>query len=133
MKSARSAARKAAPAKRAGGRRPVEALEPRAREAAHLLKLLSSEQRLTILCRLSGGEMSVGELLNHVDLSQSALSQHLGKLRAAMALGELSGAEGAIKAIDALVGGMAKDEKPGPTNALVADDARLLRALYAGR
>lgn len=82
MKSARTAARKTAPAKRTGGRRPVETLEPRAREAAHLLKLLSSEQRLTILCRLSGGEMSVGELLNHVDLSQSALSQHLGKLRA---------------------------------------------------
>lgn len=61
---------------------PIETLEPRARDAAHLLKLLSSEQRLTILCRLSGGEMSVGELGKYVDLSQSALSQHLGKLRA---------------------------------------------------
>lgn len=59
-----------------------ELLEPKAGDAAHLLKLLSSEQRLTILCRLSGGEMSVGELGKYVPLSQSALSQHLGKLRA---------------------------------------------------
>ncbi|MGE0408891.1 MAG: ArsR/SmtB family transcription factor [Amphiplicatus sp.] len=64
------------------GNDAAEVLEPRAREAAHLLKLLSSEQRLTILCRLSGGEMSVGELGQHVELSQSALSQHLAKLRA---------------------------------------------------
>lgn len=61
---------------------PVEALEPRAREAAHLLKLLASEQRLTILCRLSDGEKSVGELGQYVNLSQGALSQHLAKLRA---------------------------------------------------
>jgi DNA-binding transcriptional ArsR family regulator len=61
---------------------PVEALEPRARDAAHLLKLLASEQRLTILCRLSDGEKSVGELGQYVNLSQGALSQHLAKLRA---------------------------------------------------
>jgi DNA-binding transcriptional ArsR family regulator len=61
---------------------PIQMLEPRAREAAHLLKLLASEQRLTILCRLSGGEMSVGELGKFVALSQGALSQHLAKLRA---------------------------------------------------
>lgn len=60
---------------------PVEALEPRARDAAHLLKLLASEQRLTILCRLSDGEKSVGELGKYVSLSQGALSQHLAKLR----------------------------------------------------
>lgn len=63
-------------------RRAVIALEPRAKEAAQLLKLLSNEQRLAILCRLSGGEMSVGELGRHINLSQSALSQHLAKLRA---------------------------------------------------
>ena len=60
----------------------VEALESRALEAARLLKLLANEQRLTVLCRLSGGEMSVTELGEYVDLSQSALSQHLAKLRA---------------------------------------------------
>ena len=62
--------------------RPVEHLEPRAVEAARLLKLLANEQRLTVLCRLSGEEMSVTELGEYVNLSQSALSQHLAKLRA---------------------------------------------------
>ncbi|MFN3463515.1 MAG: ArsR/SmtB family transcription factor [Terricaulis sp.] len=66
----------------AAGNRPVEHLEPRAVEAARLLKLLANEQRLTVLCRLSGSEMSVSELGEYVDLSQSALSQHLAKLRA---------------------------------------------------
>jgi DNA-binding transcriptional ArsR family regulator len=68
--------------KRSMATAPVEALEPRARDAAHLLKLLASEQRLTILCRLSDGEKSVGELGQYVNLSQGALSQHLAKLRA---------------------------------------------------
>ncbi|MCW5620829.1 MAG: helix-turn-helix transcriptional regulator [Burkholderiales bacterium] len=63
-------------------RAPIEQLEPRALEAARLLKLLANEQRLTVLCRLSGGEMSVTELGEYVPLSQSALSQHLAKLRA---------------------------------------------------
>ena len=35
-----------------------------------------------ILCQLSGGERSVGELQPLVGLSQSALSQHLARLRA---------------------------------------------------
>ncbi|HVY86925.1 MAG TPA: metalloregulator ArsR/SmtB family transcription factor [Caulobacterales bacterium] len=60
----------------------VEQLESRAVEAARMLKMLANEQRLTVLCRLSGGEMSVTELGEYVDLSQSALSQHLAKLRA---------------------------------------------------
>lgn len=60
----------------------VEELEPRAEEAARMLKLLANEQRLTVLCRLSAGEMSVSELGQHVPLTQSALSQHLAKLRA---------------------------------------------------
>ena len=66
----------------ANGTAPVEALEPRAVEAARLLKLLANEQRLTVLCRLSNTEMSVTQLGEHVALSQSALSQHLAKLRA---------------------------------------------------
>ena len=57
-------------------------LEPRAAEAAQLLKLMANDQRLTVLCRLSDGEMSVSELGRHVNLTQSALSQHLAKLRA---------------------------------------------------
>jgi ArsR family transcriptional regulator, virulence genes transcriptional regulator len=70
----------AAPTKRS--KRGTQALEPRAGEAAHLLKLLANEQRLIILCRLSDAEMSVSELGQHVDLAQAALSQHLAKLRA---------------------------------------------------
>ncbi len=57
-------------------------LESRAGDAAELMKLLSNDQRLIILCRLSDGELSVSELGEHVHLAQSALSQHLAKLRA---------------------------------------------------
>jgi DNA-binding transcriptional ArsR family regulator len=57
-------------------------LERKAAEAAALLKLLANENRLLILCRLAvAGEMSVGNLADAVDLSQSALSQHLAKMR----------------------------------------------------
>jgi DNA-binding transcriptional ArsR family regulator len=58
-------------------------LTRQAGEAANLLKLLGNEKRLLILCFLAArGEMTVGELVDLVELSQSALSQHLGKLRA---------------------------------------------------
>jgi ArsR family transcriptional regulator, virulence genes transcriptional regulator len=51
--------------------------------AAQLLKMLANEKRLLILCFLAArGEMTVGELVGVVKLSQSALSQHLAKLRA---------------------------------------------------
>ena len=51
-------------------------------EAATLLKALSNESRLLVLCHLAeSGELSVGELVERVGLSQSALSQHLAKLR----------------------------------------------------
>lgn len=53
----------------------------RAGEAARLLKAMASEHRLMILCRLGGGEMTVGQLLTGTTLSQSALSQHLAVLR----------------------------------------------------
>jgi len=52
-------------------------------EAAALLRSMANEQRLLVLCHLAGGEKSVGELLRCVDLSQSALSQHLAILREA--------------------------------------------------
>lgn len=57
-------------------------LESSAGAAARLMKLLASEQRLVLLCRLGQGECSVGELAQHVGLAQSAASQHLAKLRA---------------------------------------------------
>jgi DNA-binding transcriptional ArsR family regulator len=56
--------------------------EASAANAARLLRALANERRLRILCQLSGGERSVGELLPLIGLSQSALSQHLAVLRA---------------------------------------------------
>lgn len=57
-------------------------LAERAGEAAALMKALSNEHRLLILCHLiSEGEMTVGALVERVGLSQSALSQHLARLR----------------------------------------------------
>jgi ArsR family transcriptional regulator, virulence genes transcriptional regulator len=54
----------------------------KASEAAALLKELASEKRLLILCTLMDEkEMSVSELAERVDLGQSALSQHLARLR----------------------------------------------------
>jgi ArsR family transcriptional regulator len=55
--------------------------EANAREAAKLLRALANERRLMILCQLTEGERSVGQLLPLVGLSQSALSQHLAVLR----------------------------------------------------
>lgn len=58
-------------------------LTAKANEAAKLLTALANERRLAILCELVDGERSVGELVAAVGLAQSALSQHLAKLRAA--------------------------------------------------
>ncbi len=54
-----------------------------AQQVAAILKQLSNKYRLIILCTLAEGELSVGELNEKIPLSQSALSQHLGKLREA--------------------------------------------------
>lgn len=50
--------------------------------AAALLSAMANPKRLMILCSLVEGEVPVGVLANQVGLSQSALSQHLSKLRA---------------------------------------------------
>lgn len=50
-------------------------------DAAVLLKALANEQRLLVLCSLVDGPKSVSELNRAVELSQSALSQHLAVLR----------------------------------------------------
>ena len=50
-------------------------------DAARLLRVLANDKRLMLLCLLVEGELSVGELNAKVDLSQSALSQHLAVLR----------------------------------------------------
>jgi DNA-binding transcriptional ArsR family regulator len=59
----------------------LEKLQASARKASTLLKAMSNEHRLLILCQLVNGEKSVGELVRLVGLSQSALSQHLARLR----------------------------------------------------
>lgn len=59
----------------------LERLQDNTRRASGLLKAMSNEHRLLILCQLEGGEKSVGELVRLVGLSQSALSQHLARLR----------------------------------------------------
>ncbi|MFN3229694.1 MAG: ArsR/SmtB family transcription factor [Asticcacaulis sp.] len=57
-------------------------LEASAHEASRLLKLMANEQRLLLLCRIAEEEVSVGDLSDYVGLAQSAVSQHLAKLRA---------------------------------------------------
>ncbi len=56
-------------------------LEASAHSAVQLLKMLASEQRLKLLCRLFESEASVGDLALHAGLAQSAASQHLAKMR----------------------------------------------------
>ena len=58
-------------------------MQAHACEASSLMKAMSNEQRLLILCLLFDGELSVGELQPKIELSQSALSQHLAVLREA--------------------------------------------------
>ena len=58
-----------------------EAMHRNAAEAVRLLKSLANESRLMVMCVLSEGEISVGNLNERIDLSQSALSQHLAILR----------------------------------------------------
>ena len=51
-------------------------------EATGLLKALANERRLLVLCHLAeSGELSVGQMVERVGLGQSALSQHLARLR----------------------------------------------------
>jgi DNA-binding transcriptional ArsR family regulator len=58
-----------------------EHMRKHACEAARLMKTVGNENRLMVVCALAEGELSVGELLERIDLSQSALSQHLAVLR----------------------------------------------------
>ncbi|MGB3377704.1 ArsR/SmtB family transcription factor [Allopontixanthobacter sediminis] len=60
----------------------LSAMVEKSEEAAALMRALSSGPRLLILCHLAAsGELPVGALVERVGLSQSALSQHLAKLR----------------------------------------------------
>ena len=59
----------------------LKAMSRKAEEAASLLRALSNSARLKVLCELVIGERSVGELVRASGLGQSALSQHLARLR----------------------------------------------------
>ncbi|MBA2127453.1 transcriptional regulator [Hyphomicrobium methylovorum] len=58
-----------------------DALLDRARKASELLKALSHESRLLIMCLLTDGEKSVSELEEIMTLPQAAVSQQLARLR----------------------------------------------------
>lgn len=80
-------ARRSNATRKTGTRKPAaipetaRAMQPHAEQAAELLRALANEQRLMILCNLTGGELSVSQLNERVPLGQSALSQHLAVLR----------------------------------------------------
>jgi ArsR family transcriptional regulator len=58
------------------------AFKKNAVEVAGILRALANERRLMILCQLvEEGEATVGSLVEAVGISQSAMSQHLGKMR----------------------------------------------------
>jgi DNA-binding transcriptional ArsR family regulator len=61
--------------------RPTSLVD-RAEDIAIVLALLGNAKRLAIMCHLAEEELSVGAIAERVNLSQSALSQHLAKLRA---------------------------------------------------
>lgn len=59
----------------------IQALIPKAEEAEQFLKAIANAHRLMVLCELHKGEICVTDLQNAVGLSQSALSQHLARMR----------------------------------------------------
>jgi DNA-binding transcriptional ArsR family regulator len=60
----------------------IDQMEVASEDAGRLLRALANPHRMMILCLLVDGEKSVGDLAARIDLTQSALSQHLARLRA---------------------------------------------------
>ena len=61
----------------------LDLLERKSAEVAGILRAIANERRLMILCKLvEWGEGTVNQLADAVGVSQSALSQHLAKMRA---------------------------------------------------
>ena len=69
------------PRRPATSRSSAQQMSAHAADATRLLKALANQNRLMILCLLVEGESTVGDLNARLDLSQSALSQHLAVLR----------------------------------------------------
>jgi ArsR family transcriptional regulator len=67
----------------AGGVAPVDPqrMAVAAAKACELMKTLGHKDRLMVLCHLSSGEKSVGELATLLQIPQSPLSQHLARMR----------------------------------------------------
>ena len=61
----------------------IATMQRNAGKAEALLKQLANANRLMVLCHLVMGEQTVGDLSMAVGISQSALSQHLAKMREA--------------------------------------------------
>ncbi len=66
---------------RAAENETIKQMRLHAGDAVDLMKALGNESRLMVLCALAEGERSVSELNEGIPLSQSALSQQLGRLR----------------------------------------------------
>ena len=68
--------------RKASDRIDARALEARAGDVAAILAALANDRRLLILCTLvEEEEVTVGALADKIGLSQSALSQHLARMR----------------------------------------------------
>jgi DNA-binding transcriptional ArsR family regulator len=60
----------------------MKAMRKNAKAASDFLKTLANQHRLMVLCALAEGEHNVAELVEITGISQSSMSQHLGKLKA---------------------------------------------------
>ncbi len=60
----------------------MQEMKEKAKDVADLLKILSNENRLLILCELISGAKSVNSMLESLQISQSGISQHLAILKA---------------------------------------------------
>ena len=107
----------------------IAEMHSHAGDAAQLLKALGNEQRLLVLCNLLAGPLSVGELNERVELSQSALSQHLAVLREdelvatrreSQTIYYRVASEAVASVLSALHGIYCRPRAPAPTDAPVA-------------
>lgn len=64
----------------------LDVLQDNAEAVAGMLRVLAHRDRLLMLCRMSEGEVSVGQLVEMTGLAQSSVSQHLAVLREAGAV-----------------------------------------------
>ncbi|QOT79394.1 ArsR/SmtB family transcription factor [Cupriavidus basilensis] len=59
----------------------LDTMQAAAAQACALLKVLANQDRLLLMCQLSQGELSVGELEERLGIRQPTLSQQLAVLR----------------------------------------------------